>query len=391
MLWLVSGDRRVSSQMVASVDTTDYDQRIRPNSNGPPVDVFLNLYIESMGTIKESTMSSTNTQDFTMTMFFREFWQDPRLKSNDTTSKSVVNFKGDRMSSIWTPDVFFLYEKASTFHDVTVDNRMIRLYPNGTVLMSSRISVTLSCNMDLYKFPMDKQECQVIMMSYAYNSDEMTLNITDSSLEIDKDLMIPKFSLDEFKTAITHIAYGATGDYSVAKVTFYFSRHLQSYILTVYIPSSLIVAIAWLSFWIDAKAAPARVSLGITTVLTITTMTAGVQETMPLVTYAKAIDVWLAVCLLFVFFSLLEYAGANYLIIIENKRRLKNYTKKLGNGINEKIDHLGIFECHYNLGSVRRPGYREPLTADKLDRLFRFTFPLAFVIFNVVYWPFYLR
>ena len=78
-----------------------------------------------------------------------------------------------------------------------------------------------------------------------------------------------------------------TGDYSAAKVTFHFSRHLQSYVLTVFIPSSLIVAIAWLSFWIDASAAPARVSLGITTVLTITTMTAGIQETMPLVTYAK--------------------------------------------------------------------------------------------------------
>ena len=72
-----------------------------------------------------------------------------------------------------------------------------------------------------------------------------------------------------------------------ARATINLQRRLETYILTVYLPSILLVSIAWLSFWIDAKAAPARVALGITTVLTVTTMTAGIQETLPVVTYAK--------------------------------------------------------------------------------------------------------
>ncbi|XP_038076416.1 glycine receptor subunit alpha-3-like isoform X2 [Patiria miniata] len=408
ILW-TSDKSRVCGQLLSGRVADDYEPSIRPNTTGSAVDVRLHLYIESMGTIKESTMVTSKRRatltsaqrthtvksppinDFTITMWFRQFWQDPRLVANASASQEVVNFKGDRMSLIWTPDVFFLFEKDSKFHDVTVPNRMLRLYPNGTVLLSTRLSITLACNMELANFPMDTQECQMIMMSYAYNSNEMTLTINDASLEIDTDLRIPRFHLNEYKTAVTEFSYGPTGNYSAAKVTFSFRRHLQSYILTVYIPSSLIVIIAWLSFWIDAKAAPARVSLGITTVLTITTMTAGMQETMPLVTYAKALDVWLALCLLFVFLSLMEYACANYLIIVENNRKLKNYTKKLGNGINEKVDHMRVFEFHYGLGVSRRPGYREPLTADKLDRIFRYSFPALFVVFNVIYWPFYLR
>ncbi|XP_022107888.1 glycine receptor subunit alpha-3-like isoform X2 [Acanthaster planci] len=408
IVW-ASNKSRVGGQPLSCSAAADYDPSIRPNSTGAPVDVSLHFYIESMGTIKESTMVSSQrvvtksfvqsrhtvksppSKDFTMTLFFRQFWHDSRLVANASVGRDVVNFKGDRMSTIWTPDVFFLYEKESTFHDVTVPNRMIRLYPNGTVLMSTRVSVTLSCNMDLARFPMDTQECQMIMMSYTYNSNEMILTITNNSLEIDADLQIPRFQLDGYKTDMTEIGYGPTGNYSVARVIFSFSRHLQSYILTVYIPSSLIVVIAWLSFWIDAKAAPARVSLGITTVLTITTMTAGMQETMPLVTYAKALDVWLTVCLVFVFSSLMEYACANYLVILENKRKLKNYTKKLGNGINEKVDHLRVFEFHYGLGVARRPGYREPLTADKLDRICRYSFPVVFALFNAIYWPVYLK
>ena len=52
-------------------------------------------------------------------------------------------------------------------------------------------------------------------------------------------------------------------------------------------PSLLLVIISWMSFWIDAHAAPARVSLGITTVMTSTTMTAAMQETFPDATGAK--------------------------------------------------------------------------------------------------------
>ena len=62
---------------------------------------------------------------------------------------------------------------------------------------------------------------------------------------------------------------------------------MQSYILTVYVPNLLLVIIAWLSFWIDAEAAPARVALGVTTILTVTTMTTNIQETLPVVTYVK--------------------------------------------------------------------------------------------------------
>ena len=46
-------------------------------------------------------------------------------------------------------------------------------------------------------------------------------------------------------------------------------------------PSLLLVIISWMSFWIDAHAAPARVSLGIVTVMTSTTMTASMQESFP--------------------------------------------------------------------------------------------------------------
>ncbi len=52
--------------------------------------------------------------------------------------------------------------------------------------------------------------------------------------------------------------------------------------------------------------------IGITTVLTMTTISTGVRSSLPRISYVKAIDVYLVMCFVFVFAALLEYAAVNY-------------------------------------------------------------------------------
>ena len=74
----------------------------------------------------------------------------------------------------------------------------------------------------------------------------------------------------------------------------------------------LVVLLSWVSFWIDLESVPARISLGILTMLTITTQSSG-QGRFPAVSFTKAIDVWMATCLVFVFGSFIEYSIVNVL------------------------------------------------------------------------------
>lgn len=89
---------------------------------------------------------------------------------------------------------------------------------------------------------------------------------------------------------------------------FHLQRQLGYYILQEFIPTILIVALSWVGFWIDERSVPARVSLGITTVLAITTLMFGVQSSLPRVGHVKAIDVYLLGSFLFVFAALVEFA-----------------------------------------------------------------------------------
>ena len=106
--------------------------------------------------------------------------------------------------------------------------------------------------------------------------------------------------------------YFLTGEYSCLKVQLVFKREFSYYLITIYVPSCMLVIVSWVSFWLDSKSVPARVSLGVTTLLTMSTQTAGVNRSLPPVAYIKAIDVWSGMCVLCVFSALLEFAFVNY-------------------------------------------------------------------------------
>ena len=81
------------------------------------------------------------------------------------------------------------------------------------------------------------------------------------------------------------------------------------------------VMMSWVSFWIDAQAVPARTTIGLLTVLTVVTQTTYLLQTLPSVSYIKAVDVWMVACLLFVFAAFLEYAAVNVLNQVQTSDR----------------------------------------------------------------------
>jgi hypothetical protein len=70
-------------------------------------------------------------------------WDDVRLKFN----ASSVLFAGkyvlldlDKYVYIWTPDSYISNAISETQHSVTKPNVFIRIYPNGTIVKSTRLA-----------------------------------------------------------------------------------------------------------------------------------------------------------------------------------------------------------------------------------------------------------
>ena len=97
----------------------------------------------------------------------------------------------------------------------------------------------------------------------------------------------------------------APGNYSRLSCEIQFVRSMGYYLIQIYIPSSLIVVISWVSFWLNRGATPARVTLGVTTVLTMTSLTSSTHSQLPKISYMKSIDIYLSFCFIMVFASLI--------------------------------------------------------------------------------------
>ncbi|KXJ27201.1 Gamma-aminobutyric acid receptor alpha-like [Exaiptasia diaphana] len=134
--------------------------------------------------------------------------------------------------------------------------------------------------------------------------------------------------------------YG-TSDYSALGIKMRFTRRLGHYFTKVYIPAILIVMLSWLSFYVDRRSAPARVSLGITTVLTMTTLLIGIgQGSLPVVAYVKALDWYLFVSYFMVFAAFAEYAVINYRDGIYRRSKTEKRLEENGSTVSHKVNTM---------------------------------------------------
>ncbi|XP_077343390.1 gamma-aminobutyric acid receptor subunit rho-1 isoform X2 [Lithobates pipiens] len=398
------------SEQLLRID--DHDFTMRPGFGGPAIPVGVDVQVESLDSISEVDM------DFTMTLYLRHYWKDERLSFPSTNNQSMT-FDGRLVKKIWVPDMFFVHSKRSFIHDTTTDNIMLRVQPDGKVLYSLRVTVTAMCNMDFSRFPLDTQSCSLEIESYAYTEDDLMLywKNGNESLKTDERISLSQFLIQEFHTTTRLAFYSSTGWYNRLYINFTLRRHIFFFLLQTYFPATLMVMLSWVSFWIDRRAVPARVPLGITTVLTMSTIITGVNASMPRVSYIKAVDIYLWVSFVFVFLSVLEYAAVNYLTTVQERKERKLREKlpctcgvpqrsmmdssysdgevnNLGGFVSEngeKDDRIMVqlalsTERNLNRRKSQRAYVSMRIDTHAIDKYSRIIFPAAYILFNLIYW-----
>lgn len=184
-----------------------------------------------------------------MTLYLRHYWKDERLAFPSTNNLSRT-FDGRLVKKIWKPDVFFVHSKRSFIHNTTMENIMLRVYPDDNILYSVRITVTSLCSMDFSRFPLDTQNCS--LESYAYNENDLMLywKNGNDSLRTD-EIALSQFFIEEFHPSHGLALYSSTGWYNRLYINFTLRRHIFFFMLQTYFPTMLMVVLSWVSFWID--------------------------------------------------------------------------------------------------------------------------------------------
>ncbi|XP_060531516.1 gamma-aminobutyric acid receptor alpha-like [Cylas formicarius] len=269
-----------------------------------PTIVQTNILIRSMGPVSELDM------EYSMDCYFRQYWRDQRLSFLGPIKSLSLSIK--MLERIWRPDTYFYNGKNSYVHTITVPNKLLRISQDGDILYSMRLTIKAKCPMELRSFPMDRQSCPLILGSFGYTSKDLIYQWQDdASVNFVAGMTLSQFDLISFPSR-NFTLKRREGEFSVLEVSFNLQRHTGYFLIQVYVPCILIVVLSWVSFWIHREATSDRVGLGITTVLTLSTISLDSRTDLPKVRYATALDWFLLMSFFYCIATLLEFAGVHY-------------------------------------------------------------------------------
>lgn len=112
-------------------------------------------------------------------------------------------------------------------------------------------------------------------------------------------------------------------EFSCLSVLMVFSRDQSFYFTTVFVPGMVLVTSSFISFWLDINAVPARVMIGVTTMLNFCTTTNSFRSKLPVVCNLNAMNLWDFVCMFFIYASMIEFIIVNYIYRLGNSRSFK--------------------------------------------------------------------
>ncbi|XP_076308661.1 glycine receptor subunit alpha-2-like [Tachypleus tridentatus] len=361
----------------------DYDRLQPPKENGKPTVVRFHVTVLSLDTVDEGSMT------YVADIFMSQSWKDYRLRLPENMTSYYRLLPVSWLKRMWRPDCFFKNAKKVTFQEMTIPNHYIWLYYDKTILYMVKLTLLLSCAMKFESYPHDTQTCSLKIESLSYTTDDLVFDWEEHiPLVVDDSIELPQHNLVETKLGDCTQIY-STGNFTCIKVIFTLKRRLGYYMFHTYIPTCLIVIMSWISFWIRPEAVPARVTLCVTSLLTLSTQHAQSQKSLPPVSYIKAIDIFMISCTVFVFGSLMEYALVNILIGEAEeetvvKMALTNVVPL--NRVSEDEPLPNGTERRVNSSTVRRTR-EQALMIDKVSRV---AFPLLFLILNAIFWSVFL-
>ncbi|KAL1435638.1 hypothetical protein MTO96_001509 [Rhipicephalus appendiculatus] len=273
------------------------------------------------------------------------------------------------------------------FHNIMKPNVLARLYPDGSVLYSVRVSLKLSCPMDLMNFPFDRQTCGIAVASYAHTSEDIVfLWRQGDPVQVKRSLHLSKFSLTKFMTDYC-TSRTNTGEYSCLRLDFVFDRERNGYMVNVYIPCIMLVLVSWVVLWISNKNTAVRVFVPLVVLLVMAMFISKLnQEEFPRTSYTKAVDTWTGICLTFVFLLLIYVTAADYVVRVTQGGQNASATSLRDDS---KVEEAGkpapgtAKRSFYE--SVRSWMHRPRSTPDKMDIVARIAFPLCFLLFLIIY------
>ncbi|XP_077864181.1 neuronal acetylcholine receptor subunit alpha-10-like [Saccoglossus kowalevskii] len=179
---------------------------------------------------------------------------------------------------IWLPEVI-LYNNADDLYRTFLDNRIVKVDYNGSVLWASPVIFHSTCHVHVKYFPFDHQLCELKFGPWQYNGNELIIHGLGDSSIFTSDGEWDMISLsstnnvmvypDEPGVPYTDVTYGIL-----------LSRRAVFHVINLLLPCGLLTASTALVFFLPVESGE-KISFGITILLSLTVFLLLLAELMP--------------------------------------------------------------------------------------------------------------
>jgi hypothetical protein len=211
-----------------------------------PVEVKIGVKLQQIIAVDQAE------ENFNVVASLQMEWKDPRLAYNPDdcdcwvklyTEKDFDRFLAD-VQGRW-PDFTIGNQQGNRW----TQNRVAVLRPDGSGLYFERFTTNMQLDFDFRRYPFDTQEF-IIRVDLLLPEDYYVFSDLEGFSEISGEHGEDEFIITDFDTSVTSVQGSTRAITSRYTFNFEAPRHLEYYLLQVFLPILLIIAVSWFTFFL---------------------------------------------------------------------------------------------------------------------------------------------
>ncbi|PIG90986.1 hypothetical protein [Gloeocapsopsis sp. IPPAS B-1203] len=304
-LYLPINVPKVIAQEVSQQETT-YQISQRPDTDNP-TEVAVGVYLIDFDTFDEIDES------FKLNGYLFLTWQDQRLAFNP--SQTAVNSKTYNIGEIWTPNIKFL--NIESVRETAYI--LLKVEPDGTVHYKERFTGQFNSEMNLQRFPFDRQKLRVIVEALD-NIENIVLLADNSKTGAAKDAFLTGWRIRDFqafpRVRVSEVEEESFSEY-VSEINIL--RYHNPYIWNVFLPLLFIIIVSWTVFW--SRSFESNTVIATSSLVSAIAFNIVVVEELPKVSYLTFINGFILIVYVFICLVII-YTVVKHWLDLEKKKEL---------------------------------------------------------------------